>query len=256
MNSLFIINIISFFLVQIPCDQVQGYYSHNFDKDMNVSLYLYPNNVYTFKWTRNEISDVIMEGFISSGKWTYNNKKIILTDSMHGFQTICDYSCVYSFGYPNRNIKTITIEQSFRWINGFKLTKYMDMDDHDVPDMNDILFHSDYQPLLALKEREQAQKEKNMNEFFYGEYIANGYQLLIQPDHSYKLSVRFPETDKSNKLTFKNLQISDGKWERKGNVLILFDVSVKCKSYLLITTGGLKSNQMIYSIEDTFKYYP
>jgi len=253
MHPVYILYFILFLHTQCVYAQIQGHYSCKVDKKRNISLdlSLYPNNFYSLTWSENEVADILTVGYISCGNWYIDQEKIILKDLDHNFQTTCTYRNIYLFGSSIDNSIEITIKDSFKWLIELKFTKYFEMDNDEKPDLKNFPFDSNFNPSLAKKEREKYYSDKERNTLFFGEYGENGYQLCIQPNHSYILNAKLPDFDrKSGKLKFKYLFRSEGTWERKGNVLTLFDTSVKCPFYLIITKDGLKPNQMMYSIHE------
>ena len=256
MHSLYLITLFSLLFMQDPSDCILGHYSHMLDKELTIYLSFYPDNVYSLTWEYEPIPDHYRVGYISIGKWQVINKNIVLTDSEHGFISSCTYKDIDLTSVFVRTNYEITIDQSFKWLMGLKFVKIFDLNDGEKPDMNDFPFDSDFNPLLAQKERGHYQSEKKLNALFFGDYASNKYQLYrlwIDSNQSYILDIG---KDKYISPIIKENIFSEGTWERKGNVLVLYDTSVKCHFYLIITENGLKANQMMYSIAGIFPRSP
>jgi len=230
--------------------QVQGYYSYEVDKNRMICFNIYPNNLYClFRSNVSDDGDQWALAHISYGTWYIKDGKIVLKDYEHNFQTVCTYVDICLFGNNIRNNIEITIEESFIWLQGIKFTKDFEIDNNYFSDFKDFPFDSKFDKYLAQKERKKHYSEKkNLFPICFGEYYYGiMYQLLIQPDHSYTLNFRTDYMERGV-LKFKDIPYSEGTWQRKGNVLVLYDKSVKCSFYLIITKDGLIPNQMMYSI--------
>ena len=109
--------------------------------------------------------------------------------------------------------------------------------------MNYFPYKSYLNESLAQKEREENYNDENENTLRFGKYDNGWDKLWIKSNHSYifYLNISFDK--------YKYFP-SEGTQERKGNVLTLYDTSVKCPFYLIITENGLKPNQMMFSLHD------
>ena len=239
MRYLYVLGFTFLFFMQSINAQVQGYYTHDLDSNRSILLKLYPNNMYSLTWMYFESDDFYTVGRVSHGNWRINQGKIILTDRTHNFQTICSYKNVTS------EQMEITIEESFKWLNGLGFEKRFEMDNDELPKLNDIPWTYELDLSLAQKEREKHYNDENENSLYFGEYTLWHYLLWIYPNNTYMLNISLK--DFFGKTTIYNdFSHSEGTWEKNGNVLTLFDKSVKCHFYLIITDNGLKPNQMIY----------
>ena len=238
-----LVSLIFLLCVQEAYAQVQGYYSHKVDNIGTIYMRIYPNNFYSLTWNLGDANHNI-DSNISYGKWYVDQGKIVLKDCVHNYQIVCTYSNVYLFGHHIRNNTEITIEDSFKWLNDRKFKKYLNLGDDSTPNLGEFPFDSNFNPSLAQKEREGHYSAKSKNTLYFGEYNDGGvYRLWIQPNNSYIL--KFQPMDST-----KEIICSEGTWERTGNMLTLFDTSVKCSFFLVISKEGLIPNQMMYSIHD------
>ena len=256
MHSLFILTLCSLFSIQDLDDRVVGQYKHDLGNSVIIRLILCSEHVYSLMWIYEPPFQFNDGHNISFGTWEVVDKEIVLTDREHGFISTCTYKDIDLTNSRVRNNFEITIDKSFKWLTGLKFEKFNDK--YFILDINDYPFKSNINPLLAQKEREQYQNDKSKNTLFFGNLAANRYQqpyqLWIGPNRSYILYSG--SMDYSISQVFRDTIFSEGTWERKGNLLILYDTSVKCHFYLLITYNGLKSNQMMYSITGIFQRSP
>jgi hypothetical protein len=196
-------------------------------------------------------------GHLSCGNWRIDNDKIILTDRDNNFQISCTYTYTDKARNYLKNGIEITAGESFKWLTGLKFQKWLELDKnnyYDLPDFTDFPFQSNFNQTLALHEREEHCFDENKNTLLFGEYTNGYYHLWINPDNTYSLNVAINEYDLREKrevlVVFNDFSQSEGIWEREGNVLTLFDTSVKCPFYLIITEEGLKPNQMMFSLHE------
>ena len=247
MRYIYTLGLISLFHIQSMNAQIQGYYSHKLDKNRSILLIVYPNNLYSLTWDYNGDSggfsgDHII-GDISCGIWSMEQEKIILTDRYHNFQTICTHNHI-----ANEQIEII-IENSFKWLTGLKITKFLRLENNAEPNLNNFPWAYKFNKSSAEKEREENYNEENPLPF--DEYIMGRYHLWIYPNNTYMLGISI------NPIIYTDFSSSEGTWERKGNVLTLYDTSANCPFYLIITEKGLKPNQMMFSLHESpfiFKY--
>ena len=230
---------------------IVGYYEHEVDKKLitddrfgTISLSLYPNNIYYLDLIEDPDCNSVFN-YISHGTWKIGKNKLVLTDHDNNFKTICTYKHI-----EDEPIE-ITVEKSFKWLTGltFIYTKVDFFDiDNICPDLNDLPPTDYFNRSLAKKERIKQYFSKNKNTLLFGEYNWGFDILLIQPDNSYKLLFNHYSIGGYD----KEILFSEGKWKRRGNVLTLYDKSVKCPFYLIITEEGLKPIQMMYN----YRYFP
>jgi hypothetical protein len=216
--------------------QISGsYYLNNFNVNnfgvkLNCYIEFYKSGCYMLTLNEQMTEDQIETDVLSLGKYTLKNKEITLTDEEHRFQMKLLFSN-----------DEIIAKQSYCFLMN-KIFK----SDYDSKD-SDCLF-SPNKKLIEQKQERQAYKQinKTMCHIYYGTYrsennfvkydkgiyeTGRGYELKIMQEHKYV-------------LYYKKILISEGKWDKNGNELALFDENLQHFFYVMVNKDGLISKYL------------
>ena len=194
----------------------------------DVFLTIYPEGFYSLEFYETQTSDIIRSFLVSYGKCRARNDEVILSDYENGFKMKGVFSG-----------DQLVINDSFRFLSGLALKYYI-----AAPKLETTRFPFDFKVDLSLarKERENYNQHE-LVPLFFGEYVWADLRFWFHANDTYLLKFR----DK--------VILSEGTWSRNGNIMILYDIALKCRFYAFITWEELICNQMIGSLRgSTFKY--
>jgi hypothetical protein len=174
-------------------------------------IYFYKNGVYEIFIEEQETDDLISVLIISYGNYTYENRHLILYDLYNGYQM--------RFIYRDSYIVSI---RAFKCLLNKKFLKnnFQIWDDPD----------STYNFAKNVKQKREEFKQMHKVEYTFktGIYEAdNGFTLTIKSENQYL-------------FCYNGIILSEGKWDRDGNELVLADSDLQYTFYILIEKEFLK----------------
>ena len=185
---------------------VSGIYKiDNFDVTLSCYIEFYVNENYQLIIEERMTSDIVESTVLSCGHFSIKKDILTLFDSVQGFKMEFSIS----------KTKQLVVIQGFTFLIGKVLTfdqdiytKYMN------PRIN---------PDMQQKNRtEYLRIHTDLYPFYYGKYESVfGYQLNLKEDKQYT-------------LFYKNVLISEGRWERQKNEVILFDTHLQHPSLAVV----------------------
>ncbi len=195
------------------------------------SLTLYKNNLYEFENLDINSDDFFYSKYISYGFFTKKGDTLIFNDKLNSFKILALY----------KN-DSITLIKSFKWLLNKTYTFNSEIED-SIP--SSLMFKEFSYSL----QKQNKYYNDSYNEIFklrLGKYntIGEWYdELYLMPDKTYK-------------LIFKRIVLSEGTWKRDKNIIELWDISLKHSFYLLIKRDGtLESRYVPGDYEGEIFYY-
>ena len=154
----------------------------------------------------NTIGEVAEDLYLSHGDYSVNNKEVTLTDKTFGFQMTL---------YMDND--TLTPGQSFAFMENRRFTYLYGQYERYIPYSK-----------ISVSQLEEKRKEFN-----------NTHPRPAHLDFGKYNDTKFPislyiQSDSSFKLEYSKIVISDGKWERDGNIITFFDKHLNGLFYALI----------------------
>jgi hypothetical protein len=114
-----------------------------------------------------------------------------------------------------------------RFVQGFTFLLYQTFKLYGITYKPEESIPSGYSSIRIRQERENYKKSHpNQYKLYYSQYSNGDYIIDIQKEYKYV-------------LRYRQLIISEGIWEKKGNELLLFDNSLQCMFTILIGKEGL-----------------
>jgi hypothetical protein len=187
--------------------QISGVYSlNNADaKDIICDVYLYQTGVYEIILEEKETDDLIFNLLMSYGNYKLHNNELVLYDDFNGFKMYFKFDKDF-----------IIPKKTFHFLSDNKLIK-SSFQIWDKPSFTKAAFET-----LSQTKTEFNRSNKVENLLNCGIYVnEQGFSLYILQNKEYKLE-------------FKNIILSKGMWSRDRNELVLFDITLKHKFFILI----------------------
>jgi hypothetical protein len=203
--------------------QISGsYIAKNFNNKIDYRIIFLRNGCYYIELPEQITHDIILSLVTSYGSYTFNNKEIFLNDEAHGFK-------MQLLLFEN---KTLKVKKGFVFLENRYLGFYSN--NHETDCMNSKISPS--------KQQEEREKYNQSHEAVFplrkGIYRSEGYGDAL---NCYRLNIR---EENGYSLHYKDILLSEGKWQRDKNVLELCDVHLQHSFYLLIDEKGLISKYL------------
>lgn len=187
-----------------------------YSMDMDQKLYscyvdFINDNDYYVEVTNQATEDIVYVVVLSYGKYKMDDNQLVLFDELIDYQLILSYSN-----------DTLFVQKGFEFMNE-KFFVYS-----DNPCKTNI-------PVSNAISKDSIQGERES-------YNKDNRQLFDLQFGTYK-SMRFVfyfslNEDKTYSYSFRDCPLSNGTWERNGNVLSLYDPSLDCTYYLLVANDN------------------
>jgi hypothetical protein len=194
----------------------------NFNAAIDYFLIFFKNGCYYMELPEQVTHDQIFSIDVSHGNYMLKNNEILLTDVIHGFE----------MNLLVRRNKTLKVEKGFAFLEnryfGFNGGNYEK--DCWIPEMS---------PSGQQEEREKYnQAQKALFPLRKGIYRSERFG---DAQNCYRLNIR---EENNYSLHYKDILLSEGKWQRDKNVLELCDVHLQHSFYLLIDEKSLVSKYL------------
>ncbi|GHT25941.1 hypothetical protein AGMMS4957_21300 [Bacteroidia bacterium] len=213
-------------------------YSFDISQDITGYIDFYKDNTYSLTFYDSP-SDMDEETTMSCGKYLVRDKKINLTDTIHGFKM--QFRIL-----SNNHIKS---ERGFVFM---KNKDFQYRGNTDKYQARTILYsianqkkerklykkHPLYPFLPCIYESENNTIDDKEHGYFA---TGLGYELDFGEDNKYR-------------LLYKSILIAEGKWEKAGNEIALFDFHLQHSFYVLISNGRLISKYLPGEYRGLFLY--
>ena len=159
----------------------------------------------------NYIFEHIYEMYLSCGDYSMNNKEVTLTDKTLGIQMTL---------YMDND--TLTAGQSFSCMENRQFTFLYE-------------HYGGYTPYSRISASRLEKKRHRFN----NTHTRPAPLDYVKYNDTYPFFVSlYIQSDNSFKLEYSNIVVSDGKWERDGNILTFFDKHLNETFYALINEDG------------------
>jgi hypothetical protein len=196
----------------------EGYFLDKINDNYNCYLLFSGNGHYSILVSEDSgESDAIRSFFLSVGKYRIIKNDIKLFDNSGGFTMLL-----------KKNNSEIEVIHSFKW---FKNKHFIfDKKTHSNPEEFESAPKINASSIL-LERKKYNSIHKTVIPMSLGFYKSNGFffSLNLLPNNNYSYQ-------------YKTLKLSEGTWSRNGNILILYDTTLKISLYALISNNLLISN--------------
>lgn len=185
-----------------------------YSMDMDQKLYgcyvdFINDNDYYVEVTNQATDDIVYVVVLSYGKYKMHDNQLILLDELLDYQLILTYSN-----------DTLYVQKGFEFMKDEYFVYSEKSSEKEIPVSNTLNKDS------IQEERENYNKDKQFD-LQFGTYKSMRFVFYfsLNEDNTYSYS-------------FRNCPLSNGTWERNGNVLSLYDPSLDCTYYLLVANDN------------------
>ena len=191
---------------------------------ISCEISFYKHGHYTVELYNQATDDIVEDLYLSCGDYSVNNKEVTLTDKTYGIQMSL---------YMDND--TLTAGQSFACMENRRFTYFFGN-------------YGWYTPYSRISASRLEKKRKEFNNTHprpapldFGKYNDTNFPVSL-----------YIQSDSSFNLVYSKIVLSDGKWDRDGNILMFFDKHLNDTFYALINEDGSLTSCFLPGYESIF----